>query len=312
MLSFSILSLIGNTPLLEITKLDRGPCRLFVKLESKNPSGSIKDRIALSMIEAAERAGTLTSGGTIVEATAGNTGAALALVGALRGYKVVLVVLDKMAPATIMQCKALGAEVRLAQSSLTREDPDYYQNIARRIADERGAFFVNQFDNPANPGAHEKSTGPEIWVQMEHKVDAVVCGVGSGGTLAGLGRYFANVSRKTEMILADPQGSILAPLANTGEKVKPGSWQVVGIGEDFMPPNLAADFGRVKKAYSISDEESFQTARDLLREEGISAGLSSGTQVAAALRYCREQTSPKRVVTFICDDGAKYLEKLFG
>jgi len=305
-----VLSLIGNTPLIEITHLDRGPCRLFVKLESKNPSGSIKDRIALGMIEAAERDGKLKPGGTLVEATAGNTGAALALIGALRGYKVKLVVLDKMAKATINQCKALGAEVQLAKSALTNEDPGYYQNIAKRIAAETGAFYVNQFDNPANPAAHENTTGPEIWQQMEKNVDAVVCGVGSSGTITGLGRYFKQHSPKTEMVLADPVGSILAPLVNTGKKVTPGSWQVVGIGEDFIPPNL--DLSLVKKAYSIPDEESFQTSRDLLQREGISAGLSSGTLVASALRYCREQSAPKRVVTFICDDGAKYLEKLFG
>jgi len=304
-----ILELIGNTPLVEISHLDCGPCRLFVKLESCNPTGSIKDRIARGMIEAAEQSGKIKPGDTLIEATAGNTGAALALVAALKGYKLILVTLDKMAPATILQCKALGAEVHVTKAALTNENPDYYQNIAIRIAKERGVFYVNQFDNPANPAAHEATTGPEIWRQMEQNVDAVICGVGSGGTIAGLSRYFARRSPKTEMILADPVGSILAPLVNTGEKITPGSWRVVGIGEDFVPPNV--DIKTIKKAYSISDEESFQTVRDLLREEGISAGLSSGTLMAASLRWCREQKTPKRAVTFVCDRGEKYLEKVF-
>jgi len=304
----SILSLIGNTPIVEVTHLDTGPCRLFVKLESQNPGGSIKDRIALSMIEAAERDGKLKPGGAIVEATAGNTGVALALIAALKGYKVILAVLDKMAPQTVLQCKALGAEVHMAQSKLTIEHPDYYQNMAKRIVAETNGFYINQFGNPANPDAHIRTTGPEIWEQMEHDVDAIVCGVGSGGTITGVGTYFANVSPKTEMILADPEGSILAPLINTGERIKPGSWQVVGIGEDFVPPIFNAKL--VKKAYTIPDRESFDVVHDMFLKEGISAGLSSGTLISAALRYCREQKTPKRVVTFVCDQGAKYLQKV--
>jgi len=305
----SILETIGKTPMVEITRLDRGPCRLFVKLESQNPGGSIKDRIALSMIDAAARDGRLKPGGTIVEATAGNTGLGLALIAALKGYKVVLVVPDKMAREKIAHCKALGAEVRVTRSDVTLGHPEYYQDMAKRIAKEIGGFFVNQFDNPANPEAHVKTTGPEIWEQMEHKIDAIVCGVGSGGTMAGLARYFSSVSPGTEMILADPKGSILEPLINCGEKITPGSWEVEGIGEDFVPPNL--DIKVVRKAYSITDAESLQMARELLRQEGILAGSSSGTLMAAALRYCREQKVPKRVVTLICDQGGKYLSKLF-
>ena len=305
----SILTLIGNTPLVEIQRLDRGSCRLFAKLESQNPGGSIKDRIALSMIDAAAADGRLKPGGTIVEATAGNTGLGLALIAALKGYKVILVVPDKMAREKVAHCKALGADVRITRSDVMLGHPEYYQDMARRIATETGGFFVNQFDNPANPATHETTTGPEIWEQMEHKIDAVVCGVGSGGTMAGLARYFKRVSPQTEMVLADPVGSILAPLVTTGEKITPGSWVVEGIGEDFVPPNL--DISVIKKAYSIPDSESLQIARDLLRQEGILAGSSSGTLMAAALRYCREQKTPKRVVTLICDQGAKYLSKLF-
>jgi len=305
----TILDLIGQTPIIEITHLDRGMCRLFVKLESQNPGGSIKDRIAISMIEAAEQSGKLKPGGTIVEATAGNTGLGLALIAALKGYKIILVVPDKMAREKIAHCKALGADVRMTRSDVGIGHAEYYQDMAKRIAQETGGFYVNQFGNPANPAAHEKTTAPEIWEQMEHQVDAIVCGVGSGGTMMGVARYFARVSPKTEMILADPVGSILAPLVTTGKKITPGSWEVEGIGEDFVPPNL--DIKVITKAYSISDSESLKTARELLVHEGVLAGSSSGTLLAAALRYCREQKSPKRVVTFVCDQGGKYLSKLF-
>ena len=305
----SLLELIGNTPLLEITHLSRGVCRLFVKLENQNPGGSIKDRIGLSMIEAAERDGKLQPGGTIIEATAGNTGLGLALVAAQKGYKLILVVPDKMAREKIFHLRALGTEVLLTRSDVGKGHAEYYQDMAKRIAQETGAFYVDQFSNPANPEAHEKTTGPEIWEQMEHDVDAVVCGVGSGGTLTGLSRFFERVSPETQMVLADPVGSVLCDYIRTGRLKEAGSWVVEGIGEDFIPP--IADLSRVSAAYSISDEESLTTARELLRKEGVLGGSSSGTLVAAALRYCREQTEPKRVVTFICDTGNKYLSKMF-
>jgi cystathionine beta-synthase len=181
--------------------------------------------------------------------------------------------------------------------------------MAERLAKETGGFYCNQFGNPANPLAHEISTAPEIWEQMQHDVDAIVCGVGSGGTMAGIGRFMQRVSPNTEMILADPVGSILAPLVNTGKMTEPGSWLVEGIGEDFVPGIL--DIKLAKKAYAIPDEESLATARLLLKNEGILAGPSSGTLIAAALRYCREQKEPKRVVSFVCDRGDKYLSKTF-
>lgn len=305
----SVLSFIGDTPLVRLTKFDTGPCELYVKLESHNPGGSIKDRIALRMIEAAEQSGKLKPGGTIVEATAGNTGLGLALIAALKGYKVVLVVPDKMSREKVQHCKALGAEIISARSDVVKGDPEYYQDIAERVAQERQAFYINQFSNPANPKTHEDWTAPEIWEQMNHDVDAVVCGVGSGGTLTGIGRFFKSVSPKTKMILADPVGSILAPKVNEGKEVTPGSWLVEGIGEDFVPDILELDLTR--EAFAISDNESLDTVRDLVQREGILAGSSSGTLVAAALRYCRAQTQKKRVVTFICDRGDKYLSKVF-
>ena len=306
----SVLDLIGNTPVLQARRLDTGPASLFLKLENQNPGGSIKDRIALSMIEAAEREKKIQPGSLIVEATAGNTGLGLALVAAQKGYRLLIVVPDKMSQEKIFHLKALGAEVVLTRSDVTKGHPEYYQDKAARLTRETpGAFYVNQFANEANPWAHEHTTGPEIWEQLEHRVDAVVCGVGTGGTLTGLSRFFARVSPQTEMVLADPAGSILAPLVNTGKPPPVGSWLVEGIGEDFVP--AVCDLSRVRKAYSIPDREALLTCRELLRKEGVMAGTSTGTLVAAALRYCREQQTEKRVVTLVCDSGNKYLSKVY-
>jgi cystathionine beta-synthase len=306
----NILQLIGNTPLVEVRSLEVGPCRLLIKLESHNPGGSIKDRIGRSMIEAAEREGKIGPGATLVEATAGNTGLGLALVAAQKGYRLILVIPDKMSREKIAHLKALGAEIVLTRSDVGRGHPQYYQDLAERLARETPhSFYVNQFCNPANPLAHEETTGPELWRQTGGMLDAVVCGVGSGGTLTGLSRYFARVAPHVEFVLADPVGSVLADYLATGQIGEAGSWVVEGIGEDFIPP--IADLSRVKHAYSISDAESLQTARELLCREGVLAGSSSGTLVAAAVRYCREQTTPKTVATFVCDSGNKYLSKMF-
>src|SRR5207253_7726932 len=243
----SILDLIGNPPVVQARRLDTGRCQLFLKLENQNPGGSIKDRIALSMIEAAEREKKIQPGSLLVEATAGNTGLGLALVAAQKGYRLLIVVPDKMSQEKIFHLKALGAEVQLTRSDVTKGHPEYYQDKAARLARETpGAFYINQFGNEANPWAHEHSTGPEIWEQLEHRVDAVVCGVGTGGTLTGLARFFAKVSPQTEIVLADPAGSILAPLVNSGKPpAQVGSWLVEGIGEDFVPP--VCDLSRVRK-----------------------------------------------------------------
>jgi cystathionine beta-synthase len=306
----SVLDLIGETPLVEVTRLQRGPCRLFLKLESANPSGSVKDRPARSMIEAAEAQRRLKPGGTIVEATAGNTGLGLALVGGRKGYRTLLVVPDKMAREKVLHARAMGAEVIITRSDVGKGHPDYYQDLADAIARRTpGACFINQFANPANPLAHERTTGPEILRQMRGAVDAVVVGVGSGGTLTGIGRFMRQASPNTAMILADPEGSVLAPYVQTGRMPAAESWAVEGIGEDFVPPN--ADLTLVSAAYSIPDAESFANARELLRAEGVLAGSSSGTLLAAALRYCSAQSEPKRVVSLVCDSGAKYLSKVF-
>ncbi len=215
--------LIGNTPLVEVTRLDTGKCRLFLKLESANPGGSIKDRPALSMIAAFEKEGRLKPGGTIVEATAGNTGLGLALVAALKGYRLILVIPDKMSREKVFHLRAMGAEVVMTRSDVGKGHPDYYQDMAARItAETPGAVFVNQFGNPANPLAHETGTAPEIWEQMDHDVDAVVCGVGSAGTLTGISRFFTRVSPKTEMVLADPSGSIIVDIVQGKKPRVPG------------------------------------------------------------------------------------------
>jgi cystathionine beta-synthase len=310
MVAKNILETIGNTPLVELSHTNTGVCRLFLKLENQNPGGSIKDRVGLFMINEAEKQGIIRPGDTLVEATAGNTGIGLALVARLKGYKLVLVIPDKMSQEKINHLRALDTEIIITRSDVGKGHPEYYQDYARRIALERNAYYVNQFENQANPLAHEKTTAPEIWEQMEHQVDAIVVGVGSSGTITGLTRFFKKASPQTEFILADPKGSILADYVNQGIlRTDAGSWLVEGIGEDFIPS--IADLSMTRKAYTISDRESFATVRELLRTEGILAGSSTGTLLHAAIRYCMEQTVPKQVVTLACDSGNKYLSKMY-
>jgi len=296
--------------MLEITRIDTGPCRLFLKLELMNPGGSIKDRIGISMIEEAEKRGDIKPGDTLVEATAGNTGLGLALVAAQKGYHLILILPDKMSQEKIFNLRAMGAEVILTRSDVAKGHPEYYQDLGKSIAEEKGAYFINQFGNPDNPLAHERTTAPEILEQMDGDLDAIVLGVGSSGTVSGISRYFAKNAPEVDLILADPMGSILAEYVNTGHlSTKSSGWLVEGIGEDFIPD--IADFSRVRKAYSVSDAESFSAARELLRKEGLLVGSSTGTLMSAALAYCREQTEPLKVVSLACDTGNKYLSKLF-
>jgi cystathionine beta-synthase len=306
----SVLEIIGNTPVLEVKAFDLGLCRLFLKLESQNPAGSIKDRIGLSMIEVAEKEGKIKPGDTLIEATAGNTGLGLALAASQKGYRLILVIPDKMSSEKVLHLKALGSEIRMTRSDVEKGHPEYYQDYAERLSREiPNSYFINQFENPANPLAHETGTGPEIWSQMNHRVDAISVGSGSSGTLAGLTAFFKKTNPALEFILADPHGSILADYVNTGTHSSPGSWLVEGIGEDFIPS--IADFSMVKKGYTVTDGEAFEIARTLLRKEGILAGSSTGVLVHAAIQYAREQTQPKNIVTFACDSGNKYLSKMF-
>ena len=263
------------------------------------------------MIEAAEAAGFIQPGDTLIEGTAGNTGIGLALAAAQKGYRLKLVIPDKMSREKIFNLKAMGAEVVLTRSDVAKGHPEYYHDLARQLAQETSdAFFINQFGNTANPKAHFETTGPEIMLQTDGKVDAVICGCGSSGTVTGLSQFFAANKPGVEIVLADPVGSILADYINKGElSDKNQSWLVEGIGEDFLPD--ISDFSNVAKAYAITDAESFEAGRALLKQEGIFGGSSSGTNIAAALRYCQEQITPKTVVTFVCDTGNKYLSKMY-
>ena len=307
----SLIDLIGNTPILKLKSLDTGPCDLYVKLESNNPGGSIKDRIGLSIIEEAEKSGELKPGGTIIEATAGNTGIGLALIAALKGYRIILVIPDKMSREKILHLEGLGAEIVLTRSDVPEGHPEYYQDLARKILSETpGAFLANQFSNPANPLAHRTGTAPEIWEQMGGNIDAVVAGVGSGGTLTGLAEYFKSQDPSISMVAADPEGSIVADAILKGEySYEGGSWLVEGVGEDFIPNTF--ELSLMDDAETVSDKEEFEVLQVLLKEEGILGGSSTGTLVAAAAKWCRKQKEHKNVVTFICDTGNKYLSKAF-
>lgn len=307
----SLLDLIGNTPMVKLTAFDTGPCELFVKLENHNPGGSIKDRIGLSIIEEAEKSGALKPGGTIIEATAGNTGIGLALVAAIKGYKIILVIPDKMSREKILHLEGLGAEVKITRSDVAAGHPEYYQDMARKLASEiNGSFFADQFSNPANPLAHRSTTAPEIWEQMDGNLDAFVAGVGSGGTVTGLAEFFKEKSPDLQMIVADPEGSIVADAVTKGNyKYEGGSWLVEGIGEDFIPTNLNLDL--VDDAITVSDKEAFEVLQTLLKEEGILAGSSTGTLISGAIKWCQKQDSHKKVATLVCDTGNKYLSKAF-
>ncbi len=306
----STLDAIGNTPMVELRNLDTGPCRLFAKMELFNPGGSIKDRIALGMVEAAERDGRLEPGGTIVEATSGNTGIGLALVAALKGYRMILIIPDKMSREKIQQCRALGAEVIVTRTDVPPGHPLQYQTMAADIeARTTGALYIRQHYNPDNPAVHEVTTGPEIWSQMDGDIDAIVGGIGTAGTMTGLGRYFRKIAPDLKMILADPAGSLLAHYVQTGELTEPGAWVVEGIGEDELPP--VGDMSLIDEAIVVSDRDSLAAARGLLKTEGIMGGSSTGTIAAAAAEWCRRQTAPKRVVAIIPDGGDKYLSKMY-
>ncbi len=306
----SVTELIGNTPILETSRLDTGKCRLFLKLESWNPGGSIKDRPAAEMIEDAEKKGLLSKGDTIVEATAGNTGIGLALIAAQKDYKSIIIVPDKMAKEKVIHLLALGSEVIVTRSDVGRGHPEYYVDLAEKIAKDRNAFYISQFTNKANLKSHLNNTGPEIIDQLDGKIDAFVAGVGTAGTIMGVGTALRSIDKNIELILADPVGSILAPLHQTGNMpANVGSWIAEGIGEDHVPPLI--DMDMITKCISVTDIEAIEACRKLLTCEGILSGSSSGTLLAASLKYCKSQRVPKNVVTLVCDTGDKYLSKVF-
>jgi len=300
----TILQSVGRTPLVQLRRLPEGiAVKIYVKVESLNPGGSVKDRVGLAMIAEAERRGWLRPGGTIIEATAGNTGVGLAMAAAVKGYRCIFVLPDKMSSEKISLLKAYGAEVVITPTNVAPDSPDSYNGVADRLAREiPGAWRPNQFTNLANPEIHYRATGREIWEQTEGRVTAFVAGVGTGGTISGVARYLKERNPDIKIVGADPEGSVLSGGA-------PHSWKVEGIGEDFVPKTFNSQL--VDDWVRVTDAESFHIARELARREGILVGGSSGTAVAAALRYARRLAGDHLVVALCADTGRNYLSKGF-
>ncbi|MDQ3752582.1 MAG: cystathionine beta-synthase [Actinomycetota bacterium] len=300
----TILDAVGQTPLLRLHKMASGlSCAVIAKLEMLNPGGSIKDRIALAMITAAERTGDLKPGGTIVEPTSGNTGAGLAIAAAIRGYRCIFTMLDKMSQEKISLLRAYGAEVVIAPTAVAPESPESYYRVADRLAEEiPGAFQPNQYFNQANPQAHYDSTGPEIWTQTEGTISHLVAGVGTGGTVTGTGRYLKERRPGLVVVGADPEGSVFS-----GTQARP--YLVEGVGEDFWPGTF--DPSIVDRWITVSDRNSFVTARRVAREEGLLVGGSGGTALWAALDVARELGPEDVLVVILPDTGRSYLSKIF-
>jgi len=305
----NVLGLIGNTPLVRLNKMTRGiEALVLAKMESLNPGGSVKDRIGVSMIEAAERAGTLRPGGTIVEATSGNTGIGLALTCAVRGYKAIFVMTDKCSVEKVRYLKALGADVVVVPVSAKPDSPDHYVNTARRIARETpNSIFVFQYGNTANPEAHYQTTGPEIWTQTEGRVTHFVAGIGTGGTISGVGRYLKEMNPAVKIIGADPYGSVFKTFKESGKLLEATPYLVEGIGQEIIPENVHMKY--IDEIMNVTDRDSFQMARKLAREEGIFCGGSTGTIASAALQVARGLDKTGCVVFTVADTGERYLTK---
>jgi cystathionine beta-synthase len=310
----NILAAIGNTPLVRLNRVARGlRCTLAAKLEFLNPGGSVKDRIALNIVEAAERDGRLKPGGTVVEATSGNTGVGLAIVAAIKGYRSVFVMPDKMSTEKIRLLRAFGSKVVITPTAVAPDDPRSYYKVADRIVEDTpNSILANQYHNPENPRSHFDTTGPEIWDQTAGRVTDVVIGMGTGGTITGVGRFLKQRNPKIRVVGVDPLGSLLYETHNLGrlpDDPHPKTYKTEGIGEDFLPSTL--DLSVVDEVIQVGDKETFLTTRRLVREEGIFCGGSSGTAVAAALRYCRNLGPDRLVVVILPDSGSRYLSKVF-
>jgi cystathionine beta-synthase len=305
-----ILSTLGNTPLVRLNKVTAG-CRATVlaKIEYFNPGGSVKDRIAVAIVEEGERKGLLKPGGTIVEATSGNTGLGLAMVAAVKGYRAILCMPDKVSREKIYLLKAFGAEVVVTPTAVPPDSPESYYEVARRIVRETpGAYLANQYHNPTNPEAHYQTTGPEIWRQTGGKIDYFVASMGTGGTISGTSRYLKEMNPKIKTWGADPVGSILKDYFYTKQMVPAKTYKVEGIGEDFIPG--ATDFSQIDEVMQVTDFQSLNTARLLAREEGILTGGSSGTAVHVALQVAKQAKEGEVVVVIIPDTGERYLTKV--
>jgi cystathionine beta-synthase len=300
----NILQAIGRTPLVRLRRIGADIASpIYAKVESLNPGGSVKDRVGFAMVEAAEKAGLLKPGGTLVEATAGNTGMGLALVAAVKGYRLIVVLPDKMSAEKIALLRAYGAEVVITATNVPPDSPESYNGVAERLAREiPGAYRPDQFSNPNNPLAHYLTTGQEIWTDSEGHVEVFVASMGTGGTISGTARYLKERNPAITIVGADPEGSILSGDA-------PHSYKVEGIGEDFIPKTFNRQV--VDEMVRVSDKDSFNTARRLAREEGILAGGSSGTALAAALKYAQRLTQPREIVVLLPDTGRNYISKIF-
>lgn len=306
----NILELIGRTPLVRINKLNAGlKPTIYAKMENLNPGGSVKDRIGIAMLEKAEREGAIKPGGTVIEATSGNTGIGLALACAVKGYKAIFVVTDKVSFEKINYLRALGSDVIVVSNAVKHDHPDYYINVAKRINSETpNSLFMYQYSNPANPEAHYKTTGPEIWEQTEGKITHFVSGIGTGGTISGVGRFLKEKNKNIQIIGSDPYGSIFKSYVETGEKGESFPYLVEGIGQDCLPENV--HFQYIDRVININDKESFHYARLLSKQEGIFVGGSTGTIVAGALKLAEEIDDENALIVFIiCDTGERYLTK---
>jgi cystathionine beta-synthase len=305
----NVLGLIGNTPLVQLNRIARGvKAKVFAKMENLNPGYSVKDRIGVAMIEAAEREGLLKPGGTVVEATSGNTGIGLALAAAVKGYKCIFVMTDKASVEKSRYLKALGADVVITPVSAKPGTPDHYVSTARRIASETpNSFYPDQYSNPANPGAHYRTTGPELWRQTEGTITHFVAGLGTGGTISGTGRFLKEKNSAIRIIGADPYGSIFKTYKETGKIVETTPYLVEGIGQEIVPPNVHIKY--VDEVINVTDSESFEMSRMLGRMEGIFCGGSTGTNLAAALRIAADLDESAVVVFIVCDTGEHYLTK---
>ncbi|HSW55949.1 MAG TPA: pyridoxal-phosphate dependent enzyme [Ignavibacteriaceae bacterium] len=306
----SIIEQIGNTPLIKLNKINKGlKPQIFAKLESANPGGSVKDRIGFSMIADAEQKGILKPGGTIIEATSGNTGIGLAITAAVKGYRCIFVVTSKVSEEKINYLKALGSEVIVVSNLADPDDPEYYVNVAKRLHKEiPNSFFAYQYSNPSNPEIHYRTTGPEIWRQTDGRITHFVSSIGTGGTISGTGRFLKEKNPDIQIIGADPLGSIFKHYKETGEVIKGTPYLVEGIGQDCLPENV--HFQYIDKIINISDKDSFTAARRLTKEEGIFCGGSTGTIVHVALETAKHCSKDDVIVFIVCDTGERYLSKV--
>ena len=311
----SILGAMGNTPLVRLGRIAKDlPVPLYAKLEFMNPGGSVKDRVGAFIIEQAEKRGELKTGGTVVEATSGNTGVGLAIAAALKGYKTIFVMPDKMSNEKILLLRAYGAKVVITPTAVAPEDPRSYYEVAKKFARETpNAILANQYHNPDNPMTHELSTGPELWEQTDGRLTDVIIGMGTGGTISGVGRYLKSKNPDIKIVGVDIEGSILTEIWQSGGKIPEGAYpktyKVEGIGEDFLPS--ATDLSVVDWIERAGDKESFLWARQLVKQEGIFAGGSSGSALAGAIKYCRKLSGDRLPVVIFPDSGSRYLSKFY-